>query len=51
MLGVELLWAAQAELALTVDDLCRRVRADLVPGWAEAVRARAEDIVGETVAV
>ena len=45
VLGVELLWAVQAEGALTVEDVVeRRTRAGLVPEWAHAVRAAAEQL-------
>ena len=40
ILGVELLWAASAEGAVTDDDVVsRRVRADMVPAWQESVTA------------
>lgn len=37
VLGVELLWAAEFELALTREDIHRRVRADLLGEWRAAV--------------
>ena len=43
--GVELVWAAEAELAITAEDVRRRVRADLLPAWRPVVDAAARDLV------
>jgi glycerol-3-phosphate dehydrogenase len=38
-------WAVQAEGAVTVSDVERRLRLDLVPAWAAAARPYVEDVV------
>jgi glycerol-3-phosphate dehydrogenase len=51
VLGVELLFAARHELALTVEDAVeRRVRAGLVPEWRHELAAAAERLIPELAA-
>jgi len=45
MLRSEVAWAVAAEGAVTVDDVERRLRLDLVPGWARAARPYLEEVV------
>ena len=46
MLKCEAGWALAAEGAVTVDDVERRLRLDLVPAWRKAARGYLEDVVG-----
>jgi glycerol-3-phosphate dehydrogenase len=45
MLRCEAAWAVAAEGAVTVDDVERRLRLDLVPEWAQAARPYVEEVV------
>jgi glycerol-3-phosphate dehydrogenase len=45
MLRCEVEWAVRAEGAVTVDDVQRRLRLDLVPAWAQDARPYVEEVV------
>jgi len=48
VLRCEVGWAVAAEGAVTVDDVDRRLRLDLVPAWSQAARGYVEDVLASS---
>jgi glycerol-3-phosphate dehydrogenase len=48
-LKCEVGWALAAEAAVTVEDVERRLRLDLVPAWRDAARGYLEEVVSHSV--